>query len=58
MSERSHDEEWVADFATVELLQLRAMMRLTPEQRLRWLEEAVQFAKEAGALPRKESDRQ
>ena len=32
--------------------QLRRQLRATPAQRLAWLEGAIQFAAEAGALPR------
>jgi hypothetical protein len=33
---------------------LRATLSWTPAQRLAWLEEAIEFAFQAGALPRKE----
>lgn len=51
------DEDWKADFASVEREQLRASMALTPEERLQWLEDALKFAYAAGALPRKEDER-
>ncbi len=33
-------------------MELEAMLKTTPAQRLRWLEAAIKFAFEAGALPR------
>ncbi|HYH07249.1 MAG TPA: hypothetical protein VEK11_09360 [Thermoanaerobaculia bacterium] len=45
-------DDWKADFASVEREQLRVSMALTPAKRLRWLEEARQFAHTARVLPR------
>jgi hypothetical protein len=44
MAERGWD---AVTFEGVRRAQLREQMRLTPEERLRWLEEALKFAAEA-----------
>ena len=43
---------WRGDFAAAEDEMLRAGMNATPDQLLDWLEDAVRFAYETGALPR------
>lgn len=44
-------EEWPADFRAAEHHALEASAAATPSQRLAWLEEALAFAYEMGALP-------
>jgi hypothetical protein len=44
------------DFAAVRRRQLTAGMEVPPYRRLEWLEEAITFAFEAGALPKKLTD--
>ena len=39
------------------MAELEGRLRSTPSQRLRWLEEAIEFARLAGALPRKDGVR-
>ena len=40
-------------YREIELLRLKRTLASTPAQRLAWLEEALEFAYEAGALPLK-----
>lgn len=54
MTDTNH--EWAGTFQDVEREQLRAWMRATPEQKLQWLEDALRFAHEAGALRREEPE--
>jgi len=42
----------VADWAAVAREQRRAWLRISPDERLRWLEDALTFAHEVGALAR------
>lgn len=47
--------EWRGDFAAAEERVLEASLALTPEERLRWLEEALRFAARVGAVRDRES---
>lgn len=49
---RPASEEWDATWEGSERLHLQATLRTTPAQRLAWLEEAIELAFRAGALPR------
>lgn len=44
------DTEWPVTWSEVEDAQLRDWLRTTPAQRLKWLEEMLEFARTAGAL--------
>ena len=48
----SEPEDWSSDWADAERQLLRNALDATPEQRLEWLEQAVRFAWETGALRR------
>jgi hypothetical protein len=37
------------------MAELEGWLKATPAQRLRWLEQAIEFAHSAGALPRRDS---
>jgi hypothetical protein len=52
----SKPDEWRGDWTTAETEALRAGLAATPEQRLEWLEEALRFAYEAGALKTDDHD--
>lgn len=41
---------WMSDWASVTRAQRRAWQRASADERLRWLEDALTFAAEAGAL--------
>jgi hypothetical protein len=43
---------WAGDWEEASRAQRRAWCETTPDERLRWLEEALLFALEAGALQR------
>ena len=45
------DTHWPVAWSEVEDAQLRDWLRTTPAQRLAWLEEMLEFARMAGALP-------
>jgi len=45
------DTPWPVAWSDVEDEQLREWLRATPAQRLAWLEEMLEFARMAGALP-------
>jgi hypothetical protein len=47
------DEHWSGDFRAAEDRLLDASLAATPSQRLAWLEEALQFAARAAALPKR-----
>jgi hypothetical protein len=44
---------WEGTWADARRRSFTRALALTPEQRLRWLEEAIAFAHRAGALPRR-----
>lgn len=44
-------------WSEVEDAQLRDWLRTTPAQRLKWLEEMLEFARMAGALPSDEQEK-
>jgi len=44
------DTDWPVTWSEVEDAQLRDWLRTTPAQRLKWLEEMLEFARTAGAL--------
>jgi hypothetical protein len=44
------EEEWPVTFEANRRAQLMENLKLTPEQRLQWVEQAIAFAYEAGAL--------
>jgi hypothetical protein len=46
-------DEWPADWAAVTCAQRRDWAALTPAERLAWLEDALTFAHQVGALPRR-----
>ena len=46
----SEANDWRSDWSDAERQLLRNALDATPEQRLAWLEEALRFAWEAGAL--------
>ena len=48
---------WKSDFHSVEMAQLRAALSATPAERLAMLEELIELARRAGALPRPAGDR-
>ncbi len=50
------DDEPIDGWTANRREQLLGAMTTTPIQRLRWLEEAIAFAFEAGALPKKPAD--
>jgi hypothetical protein len=52
MSRADATSPWVADWAAVAREQRRAWLRISPDERLRWLEDALTFAHEVGALAR------
>ncbi|MGH2728244.1 MAG: hypothetical protein ACRDKS_14850 [Actinomycetota bacterium] len=52
----SSSEPWESDFASTEMAQLRAALKATPAERLAKLEELIEFARRAGALPRGSQD--
>ncbi len=47
-------EDWDGCWEAHRREQVRDWLALTPDQRLAWLEEAIDFALEVGALPRRE----
>lgn len=47
-----NDAEWTT-FADARRRKFTLALALTPAERLEWLEKAIAFAVEAGALPRK-----
>lgn len=47
------DEDWDGGWEAHRRAQVRDWLALTPGQRLAWLEEAIDFALEVGALPRR-----
>ena len=51
-SSDAFDESWQADWASQRRHKLTAGLSVTPAERLVWLEQAIQFAYAAGALPR------
>lgn len=48
---KTTDADWPVTWSQVEDAQLRAWLQTTPAQRLAWLEEMLEFARLAGALP-------
>ena len=48
------DEQWSGDFESAAERTLESSLAATPEQRLRWLEEALAFAYRVGALKPRE----
>jgi hypothetical protein len=46
-------DEWPRGWAEHKRRQLRAFLASTPAQRLAWLEEMIELAHRAGALPRR-----
>lgn len=50
MSTSATPEEWSADWASVTREQRRAWRQTSADERLRWLEDALAFARDAGAL--------
>lgn len=46
-------EDWDGGWEAHRRAQRRAWLALTPDQRLKWLDEAIDFALEVGALPRR-----
>lgn len=55
MSEPPTSEDWGdLSFEGTRRSHLRRTLSLTPAERLAWLEEAIDFAVQAGALPKKE----
>jgi hypothetical protein len=52
MADPQGDELWPADWASVSREQRRAWRAASPDDRLRWLEDALTFALETGALAR------
>lgn len=53
-----HPDAETGDWASVSRRQHRAWARLSPDERLRWLEDALQFAHACGALTRERQRRQ
>ncbi len=51
MNEEEREDGWEAHARE----QLRGNLLATPEQRLRWLEEAIRFAYRTGTLPKRET---
>jgi hypothetical protein len=49
---------WAADWSAVAEEQLRAWSQTSADERLRWLEDALPFAQEVGALARDRRQRQ
>lgn len=47
-------DDWVGGWEADERRQREAWLRTTPLQRLEWLEAAIAFAHQVGALPRRE----
>lgn len=52
MAEPERGVDWPADWDAVSEAQRRAWQRTSPGERLRWLEDALDFAQAAGALAR------
>ncbi|HVL98024.1 MAG TPA: hypothetical protein VM324_01885 [Egibacteraceae bacterium] len=52
MSAPDASEEWPADWAGATRAQRRTWARLSADERLRWLEDALRFAQACGALER------
>jgi hypothetical protein len=46
-------DDWQVDWEGNRRQQLLQTLRATPGQRLRWLEEMIQFAYRTGALPKR-----
>jgi hypothetical protein len=46
--------EWAVSFQEHRMAQLRRILDSTPEERLAWLEDAIEFARAVGALPRRQ----
>lgn len=46
-------EDWDGGWEAHRRAQRRAWLELTPDQRLAWLDDAIDFALEVGALPRR-----
>jgi len=44
-------------WADHERIQLKANLATTPQERLKWLEQAIRFAHASGALPRRDPPR-
>jgi hypothetical protein len=44
--------DWRADWSDIEAAQLDAALSASPARRLAWLEEAIEFARSVGALPK------
>jgi hypothetical protein len=55
VDERTPD--WTGDWEASGLAQRRAWRETTPDERLRWLEDALVFALEAGTLPQERARR-
>jgi hypothetical protein len=49
--------DWRGDWDEVGRVQRQAWRETTPDERLRWLEDALRFAMEAGALQRDRAGR-
>jgi hypothetical protein len=52
MTDSDPQQAWPADWAAVSREQRRAWRAVSPDTRLRWLEDALTFAQAAGALTR------
>jgi hypothetical protein len=50
-NERTTDGEWTT-FADARRRKFTMALALTPSERLAWLERAIEFARQTGALPR------
>ena len=51
-------DDWAAGPEAEADQQRRAWLKSTPAQRLEWLEQAIAFAHQAGALPRRTFEQQ
>jgi hypothetical protein len=49
-------DDWPGDYRAAEERRLDASLAATPSQRLKWLEEALRFAANAGALPKRQEN--
>ena len=56
MTDRERDDDWGDhSFEGARRYHLTVTMAVTPSERLLWLEDLIDFAYQAGALPRRET---